>query len=102
MTKRPCMCIKQQKESQHASRTFEGCRGDTSDRDSTILHLNMVGTVHLSTLHCQVTQSAHLLIGQQKIYTCQAVASHIAITIRGKQIEQGMTQLRLGTTNEQI
>ena len=102
MTKSPYMCISQQKESQHASRALEGCCGDTSDGDITVVHLHIVYALHLSSLHRQVTQSAHLLISQQKIYACQTVASHIAITIGRKQIEQGVTQLRLRTTNEQI
>src|SRR6266566_3672954 len=102
MTKSPCLCISQQKEPQHASRALEGRRGDTTDGVSTVLHLHMVGALHPSTLHRQVTQSAHLLISQQKICACQAAASHIAVTIGRKQIEQGVTQLRLRTTNEQI
>src|SRR5215467_4988234 len=102
MTKSPGVGISQQKEPQNASRGLEVCCGNTADGNITILRVHLVGALHLSTLHRQVTQSTNLLISQQKIYACQAVASHIAITLGGKQIEQGVTQLRLRTPNEQI
>src|SRR5262249_58887641 len=102
MTKSSCMWIGQQEEPQHTSRTFERRRGDSLYRDVTEMQPHMVGALHMPTLHRQVTQSAYLFVNQQKIYTCQAVASHIAITTAGEQIEQGVTQPRLGTANEKI
>src|SRR6266849_3074286 len=102
MTESSCMRIGQQKEPQHTSRTLERGRGDTSYRDVTEMQPHMVGALHLPTLHRQVTQSAYLFVNQQKIYACQAVASHIAITIAREQIEQGVTQLRLRTAYKQV
>src|SRR5258708_18170295 len=102
MTKSSCMWIGQQKEPQHTSRTLERRRGDTLYRDVPEMQPHMVGALHLPTLHRQVTQSAYLFVNQQKLYACQAIASHIAITIAWEQIEQGVTQLRLRTADEQV
>src|SRR5215469_15189895 len=102
ITKSPCMWIGQQEEPQYASRTLERRRGDTLYRDATEMQPHMVGALHLSTLHCQVTQSAYLFVDQQKIYACQAIATHITITIAREQIEQGVTQLLLRTADEQV